>query len=161
MTALPKPVRAIQRSRAPIARKARPRRERKSSVAALKRKLWRLFAAYVKQRDGNECFTCGQRGLEGKNWQAGHFIRKDGHAAVAFDPKNVHSQCGRCNLYERGCVHEYAVRIMDWYGESELNRLVYRSRETKTWTAPELSDLIAALEKGPAEYELLYYERYL
>lgn len=148
--------------RTPIARRSsRPRRQRKSTVGALKRKLWSMFAAYVKSRDGNTCVTCGRDGLAGQNWQAGHFIRQDGHAAVEYDPKNVHSQCGRCNLYERGNVAAHAEYIVSTYGAAELSRLMVRSRLTHTWTAWELRDLIAAMERGGADYECLYYERYL
>ena len=157
----PRPRKPIQRSRAPIARKARPRKERKSSVGSLKRKLWRLFAGYVKARDGNTCVTCGKPMLVGQDFQAGHWIRQDGHAAVEFDPKNVHPQCGRCNGYERGNVAAYSVYMLDRYGEAEVRRMVTRSRMTHCWKEWELRDLIAAMEKGPAEYECLYYERYL
>jgi hypothetical protein len=144
-----------------IRRKARPRKQRKSKVGALKRELWRLFAAAVKARDGAVCISCGTVGMEGANWHAGHFIRKDGHAAIEFDPKNVHSQCGRCNLHERGNAGAQALQILGRYGEAELRRLIERSRVLHRWQAWELRDLIDALEKGMADYELLYYERYL
>ena len=45
--------------RVPLARRTRPRRQRRSTVAALKRKLWSLFAVYVLERDKRICFTCG------------------------------------------------------------------------------------------------------
>ena len=157
----PKPARRGPKARKRIDRKQRPRVRRKSSVAALKRKLWALFAAAVKARDGAVCFTCGRFPLEGRNWQAGHFIRQDGHAAVEFDPHNVHSQCGHCNLYQRGNVSEHALHIIDLYGADEFRRLVNRQRMHHTWHEWELRDLIGAIEKSLAEYERLYYERYL
>lgn len=157
---LSKPLKRSKPKRA-IRRKARPRRQRKTTVGALKRQLWTLFAAYVKARDGNTCFTCGATDLEGMNWHAGHGIRQGGHAAVQYDPKNVHSQCGACNVWKAGNVAEYVMRLVDRYGFEEFARLVNRSRQTKLWTAPELRELIAALGRGPAEFECYYYERYL
>ena len=157
----PKPARREKAKPKRIARKARPRKQRKTTVGALKRKLWKLFSAYVKARDGNICFTCGAKDLEGINWHAGHGIRQGGHAAVQYDPKNVHSQCGRCNIWLGGNTSEYMARLIDRYGYDEWLRMIRRARTTKSWTAPELRDLIAALERGAAEYECLYYERYL
>ena len=158
---LHKPARRSAKPRKPINRGQRPRKQRKTSIAALHRKLWALFAAYVKARDGNHCITCPATGLEGRNWQAGHFIRKDGHAALQYDPKNVHSQCGRCNLRERGNAGVYAVKILDMYGAAELRRLMGRYNLIKSWKDWELRDLIAALEHSPEAFECLYYERYL
>ena len=157
---IPKPKHRAKPRRA-IRRKARPRRARRTSLAALKRTLWQHFASYVKARDGNVCFTCGAKGLEGGNWHAGHGIRKGGHAAVMYDPKNVHSQCGACNIWRAGNTAEYMARLIDRYGYDEWLRLIRRSRTTKLWKAPELRELIAALERGAAEFECFYYSKYL
>jgi hypothetical protein len=161
VSASPKPSRRGPKPRKPIRRTSRPRKQRASSIGAMKRKLWALFSAYVKARDGNRCFTCPATGLEGGNWHAGHFIRKDGHAAVEYDPKNVHSQCGACNLWRRGNVHVYALRIIDTYGSDEFRRLIARSHLIHTWHAPQLRELIEAIQHSPEAYECLYYERYL
>jgi hypothetical protein len=158
--AQPKPLKRVKVKKR-IQRKARPRRERRTTVGALKRQLWKLFAVYIKARDGNVCFTCDARDLEGGNWHAGHGIRQGGHAAVQYDPKNVHSQCGRCNIWLAGNTSEYMARLIERYGYDEWLRLIKRARTTKSWTAPEVRGLIAALERGPAEFECAYYESYL
>lgn len=158
---LAKPPKRARKARRPLRRKVRARKQRKTTVGALKRKLWKLFSAYVKARDGNVCFTCDAKDLAGINWHAGHCIRQGGHASVEYDPKNVHSQCGRCNIWQRGNVAEYVMRIVDRYGFSEWTRLILRSRMTMSWKEWELRDLIAALERGPADFECLYYSRYL
>lgn len=157
---LPKPIKQSKPKRR-IKRTTRPRRQRRTSLAALKRELWALFSRYVKDRDGPTCFTCGAKDLEGGNWHAGHCIRMGGHAAVAYDPKNVHSQCGACNIWRDGNVAEYVIRLVERYGYEEFERLVNRSRQTKLWTAPEIRGLIEALQRGPVEYECYYYDRYL
>jgi Bacteriophage Lambda NinG protein. len=123
----------------------------------LKRKLWSLFAAYVKERDGNVCFICRTPGLEGSNWHAGHLVsmRK---AATAYRPDNVHSNCGRCNVWLRGNIAAYTLRYLDTYGEPKFRALMAASERHKHWTAPEVRKLIAALEEGGAAFECAYYE---
>ena len=161
MTILPKPPKRGPKPRKRIAREVKPRRERRTTVAGLKRQVWGLFSGYVKARDGNVCFTCGARDLEGRNWHAGHGIRQGGHASVMYDPKNCHSQCGACNIWRAGNTAEYIAQIIDGYGYDEWTRLLEQSRGTKAWTTPELRDLIAALERGASDFECFYYERYL
>ena len=146
----------IRRSSKPIARRVRPGRVRKTPLGRLKKKLDCLFAAYVKARDGRVCITCAAQ-PEGRNHHAGHFFRR-GIMSLRWDPKNVHSQCGvPCNKYRRGALAEYAAAIIDRYGATELQRLAARSKVIRKWTRPDLERLIAALEKGGAEYELAYY----
>lgn len=161
MTTLPKPAKREPKPRKRIARTSRPRRERRTSLASLKRQTWKAFSAYVKERDGNVCFTCDAKDLEGRNWHAGHGIRQGGHHSVIYDPKNVHSQCGACNVLRSGNTAEYVTRLIERYGIEEWQRLITRSRQTKAWTAPELRGLIEALGRGAVAYECYYYEKYL
>lgn len=156
--ALPKPLR---REKAPkrIARNCRPRRRRKTSLAAARRTLWRYFAAYVKARDGNVCFTCDQP-AEGVYLHAGHLFTQGQHKAVIYEPKNCHSQCASCNRGHRGKTAEYTLRFIDRYGVEEYLRLTALAAATKAWTRPELQELTAALRRGGADFELLYAEKY-
>lgn len=136
----------------PPARKSRPRKQRKTTLAALKRKLWRLFAAYVLERDGRRCFTCG-----GVGTQAGHFYSTR-IASTWIDPKNVHAQCGRCNLFLHSNPGAYSDGIFRKYGPEELMRLTMRAmRVDKQWRAPEVESLIAAIQRSGADFELAYY----
>lgn len=147
------------------ARKSKPRkrlrRQRKTSLAALKRKLWAEFSAYVKARDGNVCISCGRGGLEGSNWHAGHLFSAGAHSLIRYHPKNVHSQCFRCNVNLGGNGAAYANEFWKRYGMDEFTRLFNLGRHIKKWTAPEVRDLIDALTRGGADYECLYAERYL
>lgn len=149
----------IARSSAPILRKTRPRRERKSPMGTVRRTLWVLFSRYVKERDGNVCFTCGASGLEGSNWHAGHLI-SGAKASTRYHPANVHSQCGKCNVWLRGNIAEYTFRHIDKYGEAVFRDLVWKSRGLKTWKRYELEELIESLRKSGADFELLYHERH-
>jgi hypothetical protein len=120
-------------------------------------KLDGLFAAYVKQRDGCTCITCGSH-PRGRNHHAGHFYGRR-IMSLRWDPKNVHSQCGvPCNKFRRGSLAEYAVAIVARYGPEGLARLSARSKILRKWTRPDLERLIAAIRVGGAEFEMAYYE---
>lgn len=138
-------------------RKAAPRKQRKTTLAGLKRKLWALFSAYVKARDGATCVTCGKAGLEGAQLQAGHWISRARHSTI-FHPLNCASQCNVCNLYGRGKPAEFAVYLLDKYGEAQVRSLVSRSNQLHAWKKPQLETLIAAIQKSGADYECAYAE---
>lgn len=158
MTAPAKPSRRAPRPRKRIIRTGKPARVRRTSVAALKRKLWELFSRYVKDRDGNQCFTCPARPF-GQAWHAGHMIRST-KASIRYDPVNVHSQCAYCNNWLHGNEGEYTVRFIEQYGMPKLQALKQRASVTHQWKAHELEELIAALRVGGAEYEMLYAVKY-
>lgn len=145
---------------APIQRKSRPPKVRKTTLAALKRKLWKLFALYVKERDGNVCFSCGRESLVGSGWHAGHLFPAGSHNVIRLEPKNVHSQCYFCNINLGGNGAAYTARFLDRYGIDEFRRLDALSRRLKQWRSPEIEELIAALKRGGADYEILYAEKY-
>lgn len=147
-----------QRARKPVARGKAPRKQRKSTVAALKRKLWGLFAAYVKERDGAKCVTCGKEPLVGSDWHAGHWISRR-VSSTLFHPLNVASQCGApCNMFRRGAPHEFADYLLEKYGPDQVRALVARARVRHQWKRHELEALIAAIQRGGADFEALYAE---
>lgn len=156
---LPKPVRIprvrrpIQRSTRP-ARKKAPRKARKTTLAALKRKLWGLLKDYTRATWGNVCFTCGAEGLAGSNWHTSHFVNAGKSLAVRYAPDNLRPCCGKCNVWLRGNLAEYAVRLIDQIGGDKVRRLVRRARIVRPLTAPEARELIAAAERSGADYEL-------
>lgn len=156
---IPKPVRK-SKSKKGLKMGKRPRRQRKSTLAALKRELWALLSAYVKERDGNVCISCGARGLEGRNLHAGHLFSAGQHSLIRFDPLNVHVQCGRCNVFLRGNIAPYTAQFLKTYGLAQFERLDQRSHISKSWRAFEIQELIEALKKSGADYESLYAERY-
>lgn len=169
----PKPLPDCARCKAPAAdhtgtgcryyvglRERRPARVRRSTMGKLRKDLDDLFAAYVKDRDGNVCISCGTTITRPNDWHAGHFIRR-GYWSLRWDPKNCHAQCGFvCNLKKRGNGAAYALAILDRYGAAELLRLGRLKNVEKKWTRPELEELIAALRKGGADFEALYFERH-
>ena len=158
MTLLPKPIKREKRAPKPLKR-SRPRKQRKTTVAKLRRMLWERFRNYVKDRDGRICFTCDSGPLEGSNCHAGHLVNST-KASVRYAPFNVYVQCYRCNVSMRGNIAEYAYRYIQRFGKEQFDRLMLQSREHKTWTAHELEALIAAATKSAADYEMFYAEKY-
>ncbi len=136
------------------------RQKRRTPLAALRRTLWDLFRAYVYERDGEACISCGKSGLIGSDRQAGHLFNAGSSSLIRWHPKNVHVQCYRCNVGLRGNIAPYALEFICRYGGDELARLGKMSKIVKKWTAPEVSDLIAALRRGWADYEAFFAERY-
>ena len=95
----------------------------------------------------------------GVDWHAGHLItRRKG--SVIYDPANVHSQCSYCNRHLKGNAAEYAYRFIQKYGREKFDSLLLRSRQIKPWKANELRELIEALQRGGADFECLYEEKY-
>jgi hypothetical protein len=159
------PKRRIART-APVARKSapartkRPRSKSKNKLPAQRTKTWDMFAAYVKQRDGNVCFSCGKAGLVSYDWHAGHMFPSGNNAVIRYEPKNVHSQCGRCNCFLRGNGAAYVAHFLEVYGLAELQRIQAKRGQEKRWTRVELEEMATVLQRGGADFECWYAERY-
>lgn len=135
-------------------KRTRPRLQRRSTVAALKRRLWTLVAKYVRERDNHACITCPYPEYAD---QAGHFYSRS-IASTWIDPKNLGAQDARCNLQLHGNPGAFADYIVRTYGPEELVRLTKRARMVKQWKAPELEMLIEAIKVSGHSFEAAYYE---
>lgn len=121
-------------------KRSRPRRQRKTSLASAKRKLWAVMSAYIKKRDGRKCISCGAM-CYGRNWHAGHLFSAGQYASIRYNELNVHSQCGRCNIFLRGNVHEYIAALKRMGQESVYHHLDALKRVPVQWRVPELEAL--------------------
>jgi hypothetical protein len=89
----------------------------------LKKKLWPIFATYIKNRDNWTCVTCGRQ-ARGQGMNAGHYIAKAACGAdYYFSEQNVHAQCAYCNLALEGNRPAYRAFILQRYGEEVLRDL--------------------------------------
>lgn len=156
---LPKPIKSLKVPPKRLARGKRPNKQRKTSLAALKRKLGGpggLVSRYVLERDRRVCVTCGAPAD-----QAGHFYSR-WIGSTWIDPKNLGAQCSRCNLFLHGNPGAFADYIVKTYGPAELERLTVRAcRVTKKWEADELQRLIRAIQESGEAFECAYYENNL
>lgn len=158
MAVLPKPERRGPKPRKRIARKGRPRRERATNPAKLKRHLWAILRPLIYERDKDRCFTCGAGPLEGSNRQAGHFVKAGSSLAVRYDPNNIRVQDFRCNISLSGNGAEFAVRLLTEIGEENFRTLIRRSRVKVQLRASDLREMIEAAERGMVAYETYWTE---
>lgn len=95
------------------------RKQSKSNISVLKRKLWKLFSLYIRKRDKGICFICGRK-CEGAGYHAGHFIPKSvGGILLYFHEDNVHGCCYHCNINLGGNLWEYGQKL----GEEKVKEL--------------------------------------
>ena len=78
-----------------------------------------------------------------KESQAGHYIPQSVALSLVFDERNVHNQCGGCNLFKRGNPHVYAIELRKRYGEKILEELAASRVENFRYTRVDYDELIA------------------
>lgn len=112
---------------------------KKKGVRLWKKKVWKVFSDYIRERDNWTCITC-KKVAYGQKMHAGHFVPR-AHSSTFLDEKNVHAQCCYCNTYGNGEPHIYAAELVSRYGQEEFEALIKRGREIKRFTVKELEDL--------------------
>ena len=104
----------------------------------------RVFNKYIRLRDSDEygigrCFTCGKSGHY-KEMDAGHFIPSTS-TIHRFNPKNVNLQCKRCNMYLRGNLIHYTLRMEGMYGADVVTELLATKSNKLKLSQPDRNDL--------------------
>lgn len=119
------------------------RKQSKQKVSVLKRKLWKVFSQYIRNRDKGICFTCGRK-CEGSGYHAGHFIPKSvGGIALYFHENNVFGQCYNCNINLGGNQYEYGQRL----GEKKVAELYKIKQQTNKWSVDDYLEKIKYYEE--------------
>lgn len=125
------------------------KKESKTKVSTLKRKLWTVFSKYIRLRDKGICFTCNRK-CEGFGYHAGHFISKAvGGIELYFDEDNVNGQCYNCNINLGGNQYEYAKRL----GFTKAEMLSAKKRRIVKWTVQNYEEKIEYYTNKLKEYE--------
>ncbi len=102
----------------------------KSSISKLKKKLWKEFSEYIRNRDKNICFICGKYAT-GSGYHAGHFISKAiGGVELYFHEDNVHGCCYNCNINLGGNLYLYGKKL----GEEKCNELYQIKNKINKWS---------------------------
>ena len=70
------------------------------------------------------CETC-LKTFPVKELQAGHFIKR-GNLWLKYDPRNLLSQCIRCNHFMGGCQDKAAYAIIKRYGLETFEELIQK-----------------------------------
>lgn len=111
--------------------------------AQLKKRLWKVFTLWIKNRDKWTCVTCGRK-VEGQNAQGGHYIAK---AACGLDyyfsEINVAAQCAGCNLHLEGNRPAFRRYLVSRYGEAVVNELEQNYHRPCKWSQADFEERIA------------------
>ncbi len=115
---------------------------RKQTQSSLRRKLDKVFSAWIRKRDTNSegkgnCITCGQF----TELECGHFIPRQ-FSATRWNELNSAGQCPRCNRWLHGDQAEYYEVMVKKYGQSTVDELMRLKHTTKKYTINELKELI-------------------
>lgn len=110
----------------------------KSEPEKLRDKAWKLWSAYIREKEKYICFTCGRQ-KDKKTTEAGHFR----HGKLDFDPMNIHCQCTQCNRYLHGNLGIYTIKLIDKYGKEAVDDLILRANQhTNKYSITELEEII-------------------
>lgn len=96
---------------------------------------------YASTDGTTRCYTC-LRWESTKLMDASHFISVR-HQSTRYDLNNLRSCCHDCNRYSYGNLKRFRQHLVTEIGESAVEELEMRSKESKHWTREELNELIA------------------
>jgi hypothetical protein len=124
---------------------------KKGSLNWWKKKAWEQFSKYVRIRDALRttgdirqlvCCSCGKLypAFGVGCAQGGHFIPGRGNS-VLFEEHGVHGQCYNCNMRMNGNWVGYYRFMLKQYGQEEIDRLMFQSRQPRKYTAFDLEEL--------------------
>lgn len=85
---------------------------KKDTVPKLKEKVWKECKRIIRQRYGNNCYTCPAQNLEGSNLHTGHG-KPNGALSLRykFDLRNLKPQCMRCNCHLGGMTDIFIGKL--------------------------------------------------
>lgn len=97
--------------------------------AQLKRELDKVFSDYIRERDHYTCITCGKQG-DKSEIQNGHYIERN-KTGTRYDEQNYNAQCVTCNIWKKGNLRIYAVKLIQKYGNGILERLLEKAQNNQ------------------------------
>lgn len=119
----------------------KPKTKTVISIADLKKKVQRVFNAWIRERDKDlPCISC-QKWSD--KFDAGHFINQGSSGALRYNEDNVHKQCSySCNHNLSGNKIEYRIALVKKIGEERVEWLEDHRKDVKQWTREELEELL-------------------
>jgi len=114
-------------------------KKRLPTIRSLIGKADKVFASYIRNRDGNKCVLCGST----KSPTCGHLIKR-GKKATRWDEVNCNCLCSGCN-YKDNFEHDiYVIWFLREYGQTMYEDLLDRS---KVLFKPTREYLLGVIEK--------------
>jgi hypothetical protein len=125
------------------------------TISNLKKKLWKIFAEYIKAKDSVDgycrCYTCRKTLTLGTiDCQAGHWLPKGSYDFLYFNEMNVKPQCSYCNLALMGNQEEFRRALVNEHGAEAIEEM-YQSRRTlggrrRDWYLEKIEEYTAKLK---------------
>lgn len=119
-------------------------RNSKLPIAKLKREADKWLSLWVRKngskRGMNECYTCRVWYLVEK-LQCSHFFSRV-HSATRFHPDNVRPACFACNVWRRGNIAAYSIRLQEEIGFERIKELERLSKSIFKLTPQYLQGII-------------------
>ena len=115
------------------------KRIRVRSYKELRKEARRVFARWIVNRD-KVGITCGSPAT-----QCGHYIHRD---CFDFDEFVNHGQCARCNLWLRGNLSIYTLKMIDLCGRDSVDEMHRASHEVVKFSREFLENVITKYTTG-------------
>lgn len=120
------------------------KKKKKVPTGTLKKMADKMFSTWIRQRGMDEhgfnsCYTCGIR-KPWKQLQNGHYVSRS-YLTLRYDVRNCHPQCVACNLFKKGNLDVYAIKLIKDYGAGileELNGIKYQYEKFGTLRYSEI-----------------------
>ncbi len=110
------------------------KKKKLKSLKSLKNKADQLFSRFIRERDRHTCYTCGKV-IQANESQNGHYISRK-YLFYRYDERNCHCQCVGCNVFGKGNMTVYSLKMLENYKyaflveiEKNKNRYVGNTRE--------------------------------
>lgn len=128
-------------------KKTKPKKPKELSAKSLKNKIWPLCRQIIRAKYGNECYTCGRKGLSGKDWQTGHCIPSSVCGAyLKFDLRNLRPQCATCNIWRGGMGAVFVKEMIRIEGADYVNAL-FADRALSVKLKDRIEELLPIYQK--------------
>ena len=149
--------------------KRKPTRIRKASPlteAKLKKKLDILFSLYIRGRDKQCLWRCGDRRCDPErvhHLECSHFYPRS-FVSVRWDPANCIALCpyhhwnSQTEGWEYQKHDDYRDLMIERLGPSGYEALRQRAKKARPFSRQELTRLIEVLKTNPVNYEYEYYK---
>lgn len=104
-------------------KKLKVKKVKKQSISTLKKKLWAVVSARIKERDKFICYTSGRK-VEGSGAHCGHGMSNSiCGARLRYHPKNLHCQSYYENIHASGNGIQYYQNQLRDYGQETVDKL--------------------------------------
>lgn len=100
------------------------KKKSKSDFKKLEDELWEECRRITFEQFGNDCYTCPQKNLVGRNLHCGHMWAKGSLGALLkYDIRILRPQCYRCNMHLGGMGAVFRKRMEKEEGKTYMNKL--------------------------------------